>query len=141
VPPAITALDGPGSEGLGSRQTYTVTVLKKIGGTWTKVFDNGVKKLIAVPSNVGPRTMPSYQALAQQGIYDLGSGVKVFAGTVDDPFYIDLGATFDSINYRPSAFGSGIPAVYTANQDEEQAKSFSADDVSGYNVNVRPDVA
>jgi hypothetical protein len=121
---------------LGSRQTYTVTVLKKIGGTWTKVFDNGVKKLIAVPSNVGPRTMPSYQALAQQGIYDLGSGVKVFAGTVDDPFYIDLGATFDSINYRGSAFGSGIPAVYTANQDAEQAKSFSADDVSGYNVNT-----
>ena len=136
VPPAITALDGTGSEGLGSRQTYTVTVLKKIGGIWTKVFDNGVKNLIAVPSNVGPRTMPNYPALAQQGIYDLGSGVKVFAGTVDDPFYIDLGATFDSINYRPSAFGSGIAAVYTPGQDAEQAKNFSADDVSGYNVNT-----
>ncbi|MFZ4700336.1 MAG: DUF4331 domain-containing protein [Candidatus Methylumidiphilus sp.] len=136
VPPAITTLDGTGSEGLGSRQTYTVSVLKKIGGIWTKVFDNGVKKLIAVPSNVGPRTMPNYQALAQQGIYDLGGGVKVFAGTVDDPFYIDLGAAFDSINLRPSAFGSGIAAVYTPTQDAEQAKNFSADDVSGYNVNT-----
>ena len=28
--------------------------------------------LIAVPSNVGPRTMPNYDALAAQGTYDLG---------------------------------------------------------------------
>jgi hypothetical protein len=27
IPPAITALDGPGSEGLGLRQTYTVTMV------------------------------------------------------------------------------------------------------------------
>ena len=27
--------------------------------------------LIAVPSNVGPRTMPDYDALAAQGIYEL----------------------------------------------------------------------
>ena len=29
--------------------------------------------LIAVPSNVGPRTMPNYDALAAQGMYDLGA--------------------------------------------------------------------
>jgi hypothetical protein len=37
--------------------------------------------LIAVPSNVGPRTMPDYDALAAQGIYDLkgagSSGIRV----------------------------------------------------------------
>jgi hypothetical protein len=94
------------------------------------------KTLVAVPSNVGPRTMPNYNALAAQGVYALGHGVRVFAGTVDDPFYIDLGSTFDSINYRPSAFASGIPAVYTAAQDAEQARNFAADDVSGFNVNA-----
>ena len=29
--------------------------------------------LIAVPSDVGPRTMPDYDALTAQGIYDLGN--------------------------------------------------------------------
>ena len=92
--PPITALDGAGSEGLGLRQTYTVTM-----------FRNGKKTvlgqdLIAVPSNVGPRTMPDYEALAAQGIYEVKNGIRVFAGQRDDPFYIDLGAVFDTLNLR-----------------------------------------
>lgn len=94
VPGPITALDGPGSEGLCLRQRYTVTMVK--GGTRTTLGSN----LIAVPSNVGPRTMPNYDALAAQGIYNLGGGARVFAGQRDDPFYIDLGAIFDTLNLR-----------------------------------------
>src|SRR5512134_2860800 len=92
--PPITALDGPGSEGLGLRQTYTVTMFNK--GKKTVLGNN----LIAVPSNVGPRTMPDYEALAAQGIYEIKNGVRVFAGQRDDPFYIDLGAVFDTLNLR-----------------------------------------
>jgi hypothetical protein len=135
VPPAITALDGAGSTGLSLRQTYTVTVQKKSGGTWVTVFSSGARRLFAVPSNVGPRTMPNYDALAAQGIYDLGSGVKVFAGTVDDPFYIDLGATFDTLNLRSAAFGAGVPAVLSDAQDADDTHNFAADSVSGFNVN------
>ena len=135
VPAAITALDGPGSEGLSLRQTYTVTILKKIGGVWTQTFSSGTRTLHAVPSNVGPRTMPNYAALARQGIYDLGGGVKVFAGTVDDPFYIDLGAAFDTLNFRPSASGVGVPGVLSDGQDGDDTRNFAADDVSGFNVN------
>ena len=57
----------------------------------------------AVPSNVGPRTMPNYAQLRSQGVYTLYNGIRVFAGTVADPFYIDLGAVFDSLNMRKSA--------------------------------------
>lgn len=96
VPGPITALDGPGSEGLGFRQHYSVTI-KKGGGVFSQVIADG---LIAVPSNVGPRTMPNYDALAAQGIYELHDGVKVFAGQRDDPFAIDLGAIFDTLNLR-----------------------------------------
>jgi len=136
IPPAITALDGPGSAGFSLRQTYTVTIQKKRGGSaWATVFSSGPRTLFAVPSNVGPRTMPSYDALAAQGIYDLGSGVKVFAGTVDDPFYIDLGATFDTLNYRIAAFGTGVPAVLTDAQDANDTHNFAPDSVSGFNVN------
>jgi hypothetical protein len=145
IPPAITALDGAGSEGLGLRQTYRVTILKKkhnaskfnnkAGNAWQTVFDSGSQKLIAVPSNVGPRTMPHYGDLARQGMYDLGSGIKVFAGTVDDPFYIDLGAAFDTLNFRPSAFATGIPAVLSDAQDADDSRNFAPDNLAGYNVN------
>jgi len=94
IPAPITALDGPGSEGLGLRQTYTVTMVR---GNKRTVLGRG---LFAVPSNVGPRTMPDYEALAAQGIYDLGDGARVFAGQRDDPFYIDVGAIFDTLNLR-----------------------------------------
>ena len=59
--PPITHLDGPGSEGLGVRQTYTLTMVKNKKRT---VLANG---LFAVPSNVGPRTMPNYQQLVDGG--------------------------------------------------------------------------
>ncbi len=129
VPPAITALDGPGSEGLSLRQSYSVTLVRKEGERTDRVTLSEGRSLFAVPSNVGPRTMPSYRALARQGINDLGDGIRVFAGTVDDPFYIDLGAVFDSLNFRVAAldpFEDGIDNRNIGN---------AADDVSGFNVN------
>lgn len=129
VPPAITALDGPGSAGLSLRQTYTVTMVK---GRSRKMLGT----FIAVPSNVGPRTMPDYNSLVEQGTYDAGNGISVFAGTVDDPFWIDLGGAFDTLNFRPSAFDSGIPGVLGAAQDTNDDVNFAADDVSGFNVNA-----
>lgn len=131
IPPAITALDGPGSAGLSLRQTYHVTMVK--GNTRTDLTPGGV---FAVPSNVGPRTMPDYPALAAQGIYKLANGMKVFAGTVDDPFYIDLGATFDSLNFRPGAFPSGTPPLLTAVQDADDHTNSAPDALSGFNVNT-----
>ena len=95
--PPITHLDGPGSEGLGVRQTYTLTMVKNKKRT---VLANG---LFAVPSNVGPRTMPNYQQLVDEGTYMLDGGIRVFAGQRDDPFYIDLGAVFDTLNLRSPA--------------------------------------
>jgi hypothetical protein len=96
VPP-ITHLDGPGSEGLGVRQSYTLTMVKQKKRT---VLGSG---LFAVPSNVGPRTMPNYQQLVDEGTYTLDGGIRVFAGQRDDPFYIDLGAVFDTLNLRSPA--------------------------------------
>jgi hypothetical protein len=136
VPPAITALDGPGSEGLGLRQSYSVTLIKGHGKKRQVTHLTGQQKLYAVPSNVGSRTMPNYDNLAGQGIYKLAGGIKVFAGTVDDPFFIDLGAAFDTFNFRTDAFNSGIPGVLTETQHAADGKNFAPDDVAGYNVNT-----
>ena len=50
------------------------------------------------PNNVGPKTIPNYNAVANQAVTELPSGGKVFAGQRDDPFFADLGTIFDGIN-------------------------------------------
>jgi Domain of unknown function (DUF4331) len=133
VPPAITALDGPGSAGLSLRQTYTVTMYR--GAQKLNLTPTTGSTLFAVPSNVGPRTMPDYEALAKQGIYtvqgDRGD-IRVFAGTVADPFFIDLGASFDTFNFRTGAGGG----VLTAAQDKDDHLNLAPNAVSGFNVNT-----
>lgn len=125
--PPITALDGPGSAGLSLRQSYTVSMVKN--GVTTDLT-NG-QKLFAVPSNVGPRTMPDYVSLFNQGIYELGNGVRTFAGTVDDPFFIDLGAAFDSLNFR-----MGVGGVLSPQVDADDTHNYAPDAVAGFNVNT-----
>jgi len=137
VPPAITSLDGPGSAGLSLRQTYTVEM---IHGLQQAVLTpaNG-SRLFVVPSNAGPRTMPNYDTLAKHGIYSVqgnfgASDIRVFAGTVADPFFIDLGAAFDTFNFRNT--GSGVPGVLTAAQDKDDHLNLAPNAVSGFNVNT-----
>jgi hypothetical protein len=125
--PAITALSGPGSEGLSLSQTYTVTMVTNHG---IQPIAQG-QTLYAVPTNVGPRTMPDYTALAAQGMYSLPNGISVFAGTVADPFFIDLGAAFDSLNFR-MAVGGG---VLSANVDADDHNNYAPNTLAGYNVN------
>ncbi len=130
VPLPVTALDGPGSEGITIRQTYTVTMLvDNEQGGYTTTQLGGNQKLFALPSNNGPRTIPNFPALASQAIYNLGNGIRVFAGTVDDPFYIDLGAAFDTLNLRAAGIVLG-PAT-----DADDHTNLNSDNVSGYNVN------
>jgi hypothetical protein len=137
VPPAITSLDGPGSAGLSLRQTYTVQMVRD-HRTFDLRAENG-SSLFAVPTNVGPRTMPQYEELAEQGIYTLqgnggASDIRVFAGTAADPFFIDLGAAFDTFNFRNT--GSGVPGVLTPAQDADDHLNLAPNAVSGFNVNT-----
>jgi Domain of unknown function (DUF4331) len=123
VPPQIVDFNSPG---LGQRQSYSVTMVKD--GFALPV--SGPGPFYAVPSNVGPRTM-NYQALFNQATYTVGSGIKLFAGTVDDPFWIDLGAAFDTLNLRSTVAPGALSAVQdAANQN------FASDTVSGFAVNA-----
>jgi hypothetical protein len=123
--PPITALDGPGSEGIGLRQRYDVTMVRD--GHRTRI----ARGLIAVPSNVGPRTMPNYASLAQQGVNSIGSGIRVFAGQRQDPFYIDLGGVFDTFNFRRP-----VPALTQAEDANDNVNPFGVDMLSGFNVHT-----
>jgi hypothetical protein len=100
-------------------QTYDV---------WRETYVNGkargarrvARGLPVAPNNVGPKTIPDYGKVAAEAIRQLGGGGKVFAGQVDDPFFVDLGSAFDAINIRK---GTG-------------AGGGGRDDVAGYNVHT-----
>jgi hypothetical protein len=116
--PEVTSLNDPQ---LNVRQSYDVVREEYRGGKLRRA-KRIAKNLPAVPSNIGPKTMPDYAKLHEEGIKGLSGGGKVFAGQTDDPFFVDLGVTFDSINFRP---GTG-----TGNQGGGK------DDVAGYNTNA-----
>jgi hypothetical protein len=125
VPP-ITALSGPNAAGIGIRQTYTLTEIRN-----GRRRELGTQEMVAVPSNVGPLTMPNYEALAAQGIFPLANGGRVFAGQRDETFYIDLGATFDTVNLRRT------PPILDASEDANDAVNpFGVDTFSGFNVST-----
>jgi hypothetical protein len=122
VPPQIQSF---GSIGLGMRQSYRVTMVK--GGVSTPIANATGEPFFAVPAFPGPRTM-NYGALFVAGTYlTVIPNVRVFAGTVDDPFWIDLGGAFDTLNTH-------IVPVLTPVQDASNQNSAS-DTVSGYAVN------
>ena len=126
--PPITALEGPAAAGLNFSQTYDVKMVTKFQETDLAMGQT----LFAVPTNVGPKTMPNYPALRQQGVYNLANNIRVFAGTVADPFYIDLGATFDSINYRMAAGGGVLSTAI----DLDDQHNYAPNHMSGFNVNT-----
>ncbi|MEP6887921.1 MAG: DUF4331 domain-containing protein [Nitrospirales bacterium] len=123
--PPITALDGGGAAGILLRQTYTVTEVNFGGG------QQQVGQGIAVPSNVGPRTMPNYESLASQGIFPLTNGGRVFVGQRDETFYIDLGAVFDTLNLHAG------PILSPADDANDGILVGAArDTLSGFNVST-----
>ena len=93
----ITSLD---DSDLNQKQLYSVSVLKgddKKGSQGKVLAEN----LQVAPVNVGPASYPEgYGKVADQAIYDIGDGIKVFAGPRDDPFFVDLGGTFDLLQLR-----------------------------------------
>ena len=68
------------------------------------------RNLLTPPNNVGPASTPNYTSLVAPAIHAFKDGTKVFAGQRDDPFFVDLGGTFDLLSFRsapPGAFMTG----------------------------------
>lgn len=86
-----------GQENLAT--TYTLTKITNGGDSEETIISGG-----RVPApNIGPRSIQSAVGLGEEsyGSYSnrliemLGNGGQVFAGPVDDPFFVDLGGIFD----------------------------------------------
>jgi hypothetical protein len=96
----IASLNDPN---LNILQTYSITEVRK--GVAKEIADD----LPVPPANIGPRSTPNYQALYNSAIRNLSNGMKVFAGPVDDPFFVDLGSVFDLLGLRPFNNAHKIP--------------------------------
>jgi hypothetical protein len=114
--PGVSSIDDPK---LNVKQSYTVTRETYRNGkqTGSKVL---ATNLPVAPNNVGPKTIPDYAAVAAQANQTLPGGGKVFVGQADDPFFVDLGTTFDAINIRNGTGNAGG----------------GKDDLAGYNVHA-----
>ena len=112
--PGVSSISDPK---LNIVQTYSV---------YRESYRNGVRRsnelvasgLPVAPNNVGPKTFPDYDAVANEAIQQLPGGGTVFAGQRDDPFFVDLGATFDALTIRKGTGNEGG----------------GHDDLGGYNV-------
>ena len=83
------------SDNWNRRQHGTVTEVRGIERT---ALGDG---LLLPPCNIGPRSTPNYPDLAAAATYDLGDGIRFFAGQRLDGFYVDLGSVFDLGALRP----------------------------------------
>ena len=80
------------------KATYTLEKSTDGGNSFQTIVTNGV----VPPNNIGPRSIEgpvglgtSYANLFNGAITTASSGESVFAGPVDDPFFVDLGGIFD----------------------------------------------
>ncbi len=114
--PGTTDFNDPG---LNVIQRYDVTRLKYKRGK-LKARKVVAEDLPVAPPNIGPKTFPDYENFVDAATRTLPGGGKIFAGQRDDPFFVDLGATFDAINVREG----------TGNEGEGK------DDFSGYSTSA-----
>ncbi len=80
------------------KTTYTLERSMNGGASFTAIVTNGT----VPPPNIGPRSIESgvglnttYPALMSAAINSASTGEKIFCGTSDDPFFVDLGGIFD----------------------------------------------
>ena len=80
------------------KATYTMERSTDGGNSFQTILSNGV----VPPNNIGPRSIESgvglgssYPAEFAAAILQASTGETVFCGPVDDPFFVDLGGTFD----------------------------------------------
>ena len=85
-----------GSPNFNRPQFYSVKRVDKNGNKTLLASD-----LASPPCNVGIRSTPNYEELAEMAYHTLPSGETVFAGQRAEGFYVDLGAVFDLLALRP----------------------------------------
>lgn len=105
--PLITSLN---DEDYNEFQTYSVARVDRASGKTPKQM---ASVLATPPSNIGSRTTPNYEALAERAIHTLpqANNMRVFAGQRDEGFYIAVNKIFDTLNFDPTKETGGVDGL------------------------------
>lgn len=101
----VASIDDPN---LNVRQFFSLTRIDHARKKTEIVADD----VPVAPWNVGQRSFPDYTAVADQAVYDVGDGTKVFTGPRDEPFFVDL-RVFDllGVGGKPSTDGLNVMSL------------------------------
>jgi hypothetical protein len=99
----------PADENLNRVEGYTVEMLREgVNGTGDLLTDSvtGDSALLKPVDYIGQKSLPSYEDYARQHIHDVVipgcdvQGARVFVGQRREGFYINVGETFDLLNFN-----------------------------------------
>ena len=94
--------------GINVRETYNISLATATGEQAVMMAGSGAEYFDKPIDNVGMKSIPDYEAYAQQHIYSIsipgctGTG-RVFVGQRKDSFVVNLGQTFDLVNIAKPA--------------------------------------
>lgn len=120
------AIDSVNPAGINVRETYTVTVVRgdRRSGTRQAVTnaDGGATSFDKPIDNIGNKSIPNYNAYASKHVYSVNipgcaTPARMFVGQRKDPFVVNLGETFDLINYKSPAVEFDPNAEKSARDD------------------------
>jgi hypothetical protein len=123
------AIDNVNPAGINVRETFGVTVVRgeRRSGARAAVTnaDGGAAAFDKPIDNIGSKSIPNYDAYAAKHLYTINipgcaTPGRMFVGQRKDPFAVNLGETFDLINYK-------APAVEFDPNAEKSAKDDLAD--------------
>lgn len=120
---------------LNERETYTITAIAgdRRSGTRSTVGNSAGGTTFTKPlDNIGNKTLPNYAAYANSFINGISipgcsAGGRVFVGQREEAFAVNLGPTFDLVNYVPiegdsapfAADGRGFPGGITQSRNND----------------------
>ena len=126
--------DAPVPGGLNVNETYKVNIVRGDRRTGTKqpiTNASGGSAVFTKPvDNIGQKSIPDYAAYAANFVYNITipgcgtPGSRMFVGQRKDPFVVNLGETFDLIDYaHPIAL---TPADESSEPDSLAAKNVTS---------------
>lgn len=127
---AVGQVTSPTDGDLNETESYTITQIagdRRSGTRTTLTNASGGGNTFAKPLDyIGTKTLPDYEGYANNFLYNVGipgcsAGGRVFVGQREEAFAINLGPTFDLVNYVPiegdsapfAADGGGFPGGIT----------------------------
>ncbi|MES2758429.1 MAG: DUF4331 domain-containing protein [Pseudomonadota bacterium] len=125
-------IDGINPAGINVRETYTVSVVRgdRRKGVRESVTnaDAGGATFDKPIDNIGNKSIPNYAAYAGRHVYNINipgcaTPARMFVGQRKDSFVVNLGETFDLVNYR-------FPAV----EFDPNAERSARDDLADKNI-------